>query len=506
MNMPQQSQGAQLREVKLPLFSGHQGDVMEFSDFFGLFEDLVGKYSGASKLLYLKVYLRGSALDLIKHLSNNDENYNLAIDFLKKEYLDKDVLVETHIHRLCELKRLPPADLAAIQNFMNTARTYVYELKALGYDALCDDDLGSRIISFLLCEKLPTEFKIKTKLSFTIGSDTPTAKQLLEHYSDVIRSLEKMAPLKQSTKPSFEPSKDTSTKGQRNPPAPKLKMAAQKPQYSPKSISTFQTDTQKETQKFKPCKLCQAAHSMLKCTAYKDATSRSARLAELKLCTACSGQHSTFNCPGKGKGLNYPCTICGDKSHISALCTSGQTTQNRLCLTSKQNGGQGLLPTTSVVISACGEAEVARALIDHGSQASYISEHLAQKLKLEGKGREETFTVKTCIGTEEKVHRVVTCEIAINPRCMIKAEFLVDETMDLSYKLPGVSQTVKQLQADGITLADCFFRHQDTDDIDNMHCLLGGSTSCQISPLFKQWPWVKAQLTRWTKGSSSLEI
>ncbi|KAF0305677.1 hypothetical protein FJT64_022742 [Amphibalanus amphitrite] len=150
---------------------------------------------------------------------------------------------------------------------------------------------------------------------------------------------------------------------------------------------------------------------------------------------------------------------------------------------SEQHGRRSLLPTTSVVICACGEAEVARALIDHGSQASYISQALAEKLKLEEKGHEETFTVKTCIGTEEKRHRVVTCEIAITPKRMIKAEFLIDPNMDLSYNLPGVSRAVKQLQDEGVILADCFYRDQETDDIDNIHCLLGVNVLSDLTPL-----------------------
>ena len=36
---------AKLKEIKLPTFSGTQADVMEFNDFFTLFEELIGKNS-----------------------------------------------------------------------------------------------------------------------------------------------------------------------------------------------------------------------------------------------------------------------------------------------------------------------------------------------------------------------------------------------------------------------------------------------------------------------------
>ena len=66
---------------------------------------------------------------------------------------------------------------------------------------------------------------------------------------------------------------------------------------------------------------------------------------------------------------------------------------------------------------------------------------------------------------------------------MIKTEFLVDPNMDPSYSLPGVSHTVKQLQEDGIMLADCFYRDQETDVIDNIHCLLGVNVLSDLTPL-----------------------
>ena len=454
---------------------------MEFSDFFGLFEDLVKKHSDAtaSKLLYLKAYLRGSALDLIKYLSNDDDNYQVAVAFLKKEFLDKDVLIETHIRRLYELQT-PSSDFTSMRSFMNSARASVYELKALGYDAIEEDCLGSRIISFMLCEKLPPEFK--SKLSIITGTDTPSTQQLMENYSDVIRSLQKLSPSKKSqgaSKPATKPPLSESAK-------PVFK---QKKVYSPpynvtksgESVSTFHTTH--SAVKFKPCKLCEGSHSMLKCTAYADPAKGQVRLSELKLCTSCSGQHKEADCPGKAKWLTYPCGSCGARTHITALCRKEKTTLNHLCLASRQQGHQTLLPITSVVISSGGQAELARALLDHGSQCSYISKKLAENLEVEGKGKKENFTVKTCIGTQEKVHEVVTCEIAVTPNKMVKAEFLIDPDMDLKYTVPGTHLMIQKLKQQGVKLADCFYRDQQDDTVDNISCLLGINTLTHLKPL-----------------------
>ncbi|KAF0297949.1 hypothetical protein FJT64_004676 [Amphibalanus amphitrite] len=131
----------EIQKLKMPLFSGTQDDVMSFNDFLKMFDDLIGNnsaYNQSAKLMYLKSYLRGNALDTIKHLSTEEKNYTIARKFLTEEYLDTDVIVEEHIRKLHDLPPPPARDLPALRAFFNTARTSVYELKAFGYDALED--------------------------------------------------------------------------------------------------------------------------------------------------------------------------------------------------------------------------------------------------------------------------------------------------------------------------------------------------------------------------------
>ncbi|KAF0301948.1 hypothetical protein FJT64_025904 [Amphibalanus amphitrite] len=188
-----------IQKLKIPLFSGSQDNVISFNDFLNMFDDLIGNnsaYSNTAKLMYLKSYLRGNALDTIKHLSNDEKSYELARVFLKEEYLDNDIVVEEHIRRLHELTSPPAKDFTALRSFFNTARTSVYELKAFGFDALQDDTLGSKIVSYMICQKLPTNFK--SKLSTTLQTDFPSTRELLENYNTIIKSLMKTStPAKQ---------------------------------------------------------------------------------------------------------------------------------------------------------------------------------------------------------------------------------------------------------------------------------------------------------------------
>ena len=384
---------AQIREIKLPVFSGHQGDVMEFKDFLTLFMDLVGdnqSYQGASKLLYLKSYLRGSALDVVKHLSNDDESFELAISFLKREYMDQDVIVERHIKTIKELRK--PETLDDLRAFFNSARTSLYELKRSGY-SFEGDSLGSKVISFLICEKLPISFK--EKLALRVGTDYPTCEHLLDNYTDIIKSLEKMG---HDKKPKFTQPNTKLVNTSKYKSTSNIKTS--QPQGS---LHMFKTEVHKETQGLKPCKLCSGAHSMLKCTVYTSADQRITRLRQLKLCVTCSGQHEAADCQGKKKGLKYPCTLCQSATHITAVCTTkASPTQNNLCMMSGLHGQQVLLPSVSVVMNTDGKSELVRCLVDNGSQASYISGQLARDLGLPDQGQEEEFSIKTCIGTKQK--------------------------------------------------------------------------------------------------------
>ena len=102
----------------------------------------------SAKLIYLKSFLSGGALDCVKHLSNEDDNFDIAISFLKKEFLDNDLVVDRHIKRLMNLKAPNYSDVGSLQSFLTEARASIYELRNFGYDCTSGDTLGSKIVQF----------------------------------------------------------------------------------------------------------------------------------------------------------------------------------------------------------------------------------------------------------------------------------------------------------------------------------------------------------------------
>ena len=56
------------------------------------------------KLTYLKSYLKGYALKIVTHLQVTDSNYQIALDMLDAEFLNKPALIDDLIRQLLSLK------------------------------------------------------------------------------------------------------------------------------------------------------------------------------------------------------------------------------------------------------------------------------------------------------------------------------------------------------------------------------------------------------------------
>lgn len=172
-------------------------------------------------------------------------------------------------------------------------------------------------------------------------------------------------------------------------------------------------------------------------------------------------------------------------THITAVCsnpTKVSKTENHLCL---RNDAQVdvLLPSLSVLMySANGNCEIVRCLIDHGSQTSYISKYMADKLAAPRERQRVKYQVRTFIGTAEKQHDVVVCDVHFT-RGRTTAKLLVDDNLSLGYHVPGVTKLVQKCKSEDLKLADSFFRDMSDDRMTDFHCLLGSDLIGYIQPL-----------------------
>ena len=117
----------QLPKLSCPTFDGSGKDKLEFKNFLAQFQNCIeacGSLSDANKLTYLRSYLAGNAFKLINHLSVTDDNFEIALDLLKDEYLDIAHIVDESFKVL--LTASPSFDVA-----FDGLRTYVNECHSI---------------------------------------------------------------------------------------------------------------------------------------------------------------------------------------------------------------------------------------------------------------------------------------------------------------------------------------------------------------------------------------
>lgn len=151
----------------------------------------------------------------------------------------------------------------------------------------------------------------------------------------------------------------------------------------PKNKSLFVHTT---VVKFK-CYVCEEPHAIYKCKQFLDLAVKERRenVIKLKLCTNCLSKHKE-----NGKCKSKGCRKCGEQ-HNTLLHenVAGQNVETASPTTSisshaaSASGAKVLLSTAIIkIFSSSNEPFLARALLDSASQGNFISNNLANKLRL----------------------------------------------------------------------------------------------------------------------------
>ena len=297
-------------------FSGKGNDRFEFKNFMQQFENCTANMkSESAKLAYLRTCLTDFPLQLISHLTINNDNYLVAINLLTSEFLDIPFIVDDIFKMLISAYPKYDPEFMEVKKYISKVRADLYDLfTTFKLDFLTPNTSGHILVSHIVFSKLPNI--IKRELIHITKNNYPTVTQIFDNYMDVIKTLVKTSSRKPDSyhfKKEFKNKPDSSVK-------PK------------QALENFKTVNVKMTQPSAQfhCKFCAVeGHSMLKCTRYVGLEERQKRCLELSLCTLCtSSKHKSNDCFGKRNSLSYECKICKSKSHISALCDSKSLQSN----------------------------------------------------------------------------------------------------------------------------------------------------------------------------------
>ncbi|XP_050500683.1 uncharacterized protein LOC126880671 [Diabrotica virgifera virgifera] len=337
--------------VRLPEFSIHpySGKITEWDSFFQIFDITILKNDSLSdiqKLMYLKSYVRGEPAKLISNFPVVAKNLKLALDTLVERYGNKYNLTKTLFLELLDFKPVPQN-----ANHIQLRDLYVHvsnKLKALDNLNLTDKDKLDWILILLVEQKLDSATLRSLEFSREQKAEV-TFEKFLNKIQERATHLENLVPVKHS---------DASTSNKNKSAAPTYNRMNNRVLSATDSGKISCQHYVTACPSKKSCVVCQKNHATL------------LHFSKRSL-SPCSQLQTT-------EILNSSPSLANDKNVSNGNNASIEFTT----LTMSNKNSVVLLGTINVFLySKYGRKILVKALIDPGSQLSFITEELANRLK-----------------------------------------------------------------------------------------------------------------------------
>ncbi|XP_070169577.1 uncharacterized protein [Polyergus mexicanus] len=359
-----------LPPIKLPPFDGNYDEWEQFRDRFTTLIRENSDLNNFARMHFLSSCLKGSALDCIANISITAANFEIAWKALTSRYDDKKRSINKHLSKLLGLSSISRESATEMQTLYDKASIAMASLKALDRKP---EELWEDLVVHILVQKLDPLTRKAWEISIS-NTDVPPSYETLSNFiKSRTRALMASAPV-----------------------------SAVKPGVKPIATSRIHAATASANAQSQ-CSLCSARHFIHACPTFvsKNASQRRDIVKQQKRCLNClSARHSTHECRSK-----YSCRVCHKKHHSmlhvdsdsssSALkkapsnCSSPQASDaapevNSLSASTVMRRRKPVLLATAWVTirSPSGRTAVVRALLDQGSEMTFISESLAQILRL----------------------------------------------------------------------------------------------------------------------------
>ena len=278
---------AKLPKLELPKFGG---DVLEWLNFWDQFSAVVDTKSdlpAVSKFTYLQSLLYGEAKTVICGLSTTEKNYPIACKLLAERYSRKDRIIFAHIQALLNVTvpdNCKPAELWKLQD---TLLGHVRSLETL--------DISGRqygvLLTPMILSRLPEDIRIEWARQ-RAGRESDL-NGLLTFLQEEIQTRERSETYAQSSTDTVKPGSVVS-----------LQTVSKKPPEVKKQVS---------------CGVCRKKHATHNCWGLTNinVSERKAKIKSANLCFRClKGDHMARSCEAvcaKCKGRHH-ILLCGGKT------------------------------------------------------------------------------------------------------------------------------------------------------------------------------------------------
>ena len=337
---------------------------MSFFDLFNAAVNSNTQLSDSEKLNYLRACLKGDAAKLICSVLKTDANYAIALGLLTDRYANKRSIVQAHLQSTWSQSSMKVESASGLRKLLKVTNEHLRSLKELGQPT----DQWDSLLVFWLSEKMDPESCKQWQLAHP-GTELLTWDQLAQFLNTRSRALESSG-----SKPVSQQA------GNQN-------VRERQAQVYTASVSCIDG--------------CNEEHKLHECQKFKT-LSIPERFNVVKTKRGCYNclqlGHNVSKCPSK-----FTCRECRQKHHtllhrpsqVKTTSVEVQETSQEIHATSVvetvsnvQCGAVSLkktvlLSTAYVMIKdANGTPLTLRAMLDSGSQASFISESRANALKV----------------------------------------------------------------------------------------------------------------------------
>ena len=421
-----------LPKLELPKF---YGDVMKFQNFWDQFEAAVHTNEtlpDVQKFTYLRSVLGGVAYQTIEGFEITGANYSHAVDTLKHRFGRKRLVISSLVKSIIKFE--PKANMEAHTSLRELHDTLKNRIRAL--EGLNENPKDYTCILLPVFEmKLPPEISEKWELEISDMEDSLVDLDLF------FKFLNKQVISKEAGQRSAKEIGIVAPKGgvKQNTISSGKRVNTKSEKFEESLLSTaaaLLTEVSQGLNNTKTCHLCKTnGHGTPECPKFKEnpVEERWRQVKEAKLC---------FNClrPTNGNHYSQVCRQpkCGVESckerhhHLLHRRKQEPDTFTGLVASNQDKSTQVLLQTTRASLITKDQTVPIRVLLDSGSQRSYITKKLADRLDL--RGPTETLNVSTFGEPKTQTRKMRRVNISVGSiegveSCPVEMKVLAVETI-----------------------------------------------------------------------------
>ncbi|XP_041980961.1 uncharacterized protein LOC121734417 [Aricia agestis] len=350
--------------IKLPTFDGNYFSWLEYRDTFMSVIHNNESLPDINKFHYLRSSLEKGAALVIKSIEFTSQNYEVAWDLLCQRYDNKKILINNHLKALFKIDPITKESHKSLRYIIDTVTKNLRALETLGQPI----DNWDALIIYMVSTKLDPVSSSKWEEYRNNLSDLPLLSEFIEflrNRADILETIVANRNEKYENKNAYQSNK-----------------------HEQKSFFTSKLKHFNSTS----CPLCKQAHRIVDCSIFQSYSPerKNIEVTKLKLCSNCLRRgHKAQDC------RLGSCRLCNEKHNtmlhknldeISDNATNNNdiSPQSSPVSMSVYSTGQVLLGTALVEVTnpVNKNTYLARALLDAGSQSSFMTKNLKQKIGL----------------------------------------------------------------------------------------------------------------------------